>query len=485
MKRFKKMLASLLAAMLLIVPSMGISAGAYTEPPGETASRYIRAIINKIAEDYRFGADKDAMYEAVLDYVMNVDPSLLEGAIQAVTDTLDDHSEYFTQEELMSFIDSVENAYVGIGVTIEWVSEGIHILEVNPDGGAFAAGMLADDIIYEVDGQSIVGMDIDEASALIQGDEGTSVTLKVHRGDTDLKFTVVRSRVLAETVGYTIEDNGIGYIYISGFALSTPESLKKALADIEGQGIKDLIIDVRNNPGGDLSSVVDVLSLFVPKDTVLSKIEYNDERLNVELKSNATFTKAPDRNIVILANEYSASAAEMFSGAMQNLGLAKVVGVTTYGKGSMQEFMLLINPPGFQLGDIKLSVAEFTKPDGGKINGVGIEPDVWVKNVYEPFDTSTLTPMTFSDRYTIGDQSEDIRAIEERLSLLGYFTGDVDDTFDSFTAAATEQFQADMDLYVYGVMDYTTQNALNDRTNNAEVEVDRQFDAACELLLKE
>lgn len=484
MKRLKKITASFLAAAVLLLPQSALLTGA-EEAPGQTASRYIRAIINKIAEDYRFDADKNAMYEAVLDYVMNMDPSLLEGSIKAVTDTLDDHSDYFTQEELNQFVNAVEEAYVGIGVTVERTSNGIKVTEVNPDGGAFAAGMQIDDVIYEVNGQNIVDLDLEEATSLIQGDEGTTVNLKVHRGEQDLELSVMRSRVLAETVGYTGEDNGIGYIYISQFALSTPESVEKALADIEGQGINKLIIDVRDNPGGDLSSVIDVLSLFVPKDTVLTKIQYNDETKNVELKSNASFTKAPDREMVVLVNENSASAAELFSGAMQNLGLAKVVGLTTYGKGSMQQFMLLINPPGFDLGDIKLSVAEFTKPDGSRINGIGIEPDVRIKNVYEPFDDSELTPMTLNDRYSVGDQAEDVRAIEERLSLLGYYTGTVDDTFDSFTAEATEEFQADMGFYVYGVMDFTTQNALNDEIHSAEVEVDRQFETACELLLKE
>lgn len=484
MKKIRKILATLLAAVIFIMPQGATLVNA-AETPGQTASRYIRAIINKIAEDYRFDADKDAMYEAVLDYVMNMDPTLLEGSIKAVTDTLDPHSDYFTQEELEQFVNVVEKAYVGIGVTIERVPEGIKIVEVNPEGGAFDAGMQIGDVIFQVEGQGIVGLELDEASALIQGDEGTMVNLKVHRGDADVELSVQRRRVLAETVGYTVEDNGIGYIYISKFALSTPESVEKALADIEGQGIKKLIIDVRDNPGGDLSSVIDILSLFVPKDTVLTKIEYNDERFSTELKSNAKFKKAPDRKMVVLVNENSASAAELFAGAMQNLGLAKVVGATTYGKGSMQEFMRLINPPGFQLGDIKLSVAEFTKPDGSKINGLGIEPDVRVKNVYEPYDASGLTPMTINDRYSVGAKAEDVRAIEERLTVLGYYTGNVDDTFDSFTASATEKFQSDLGLYAYGVMDYTTQNALNNEIDKVEVEIDRQFDAACELLLKE
>lgn len=484
MKRFRKMVALLLALTAFMLPQTASVVGA-AETPGQTASRYINAIINKIAEDYKFGADKDTLYAAALDYVMNADPTLLEGSIKAVTDTLDAHSDYFTQEELEQFVNSVEMAYVGIGVTIQQVPEGIQVIDVNPDGGAFAAGIQLNDIIFEVNGQNIVGTEVSEASALIQGEEGTTVDIKVHRGENDVELSIRRRRVLTETVSYAVKDNGIGYVYISKFALSTPESAGKALADLEGQGVKKFVIDVRDNPGGDLSAVIDVLSLFVPKDTVVTKIEYNDERLSTELKSEATFTKAPDRKIVILANENSASAAELFSGAMQNLGLAKVVGVTTYGKGSMQEFMRLINPTGFQLGDIKLSVAEFTKPDGGKINGLGIEPDVWVKNVYEPYDASGLTPMTLNDRYSVGSQAEDVRAIEERLTVLGYYTGNVDDIFDSFTAAATEKFQADCGLHVYGVMDYTTQNALNDRIGNAEVEIDRQLNTACELLLKE
>lgn len=483
MKKFRKIFTSFFAAAVLATSHTAIQVTA-SETPGQTASRYITSIINKIAEDYKFDADKDAMYEAALDYAMNMDPSLLEGSIKAVTDTLDAHSDYFTQEELEQFVNNVEMAYVGIGVTIQQATEGIQVIDVNPKGGAFEAGIQLKDIIYEVNGQDIVGMGVSVVSELIQGEEGTTVNIKVHRGETDEELSVIRKRVLVETVDYSVEENGIGYIHISKFSLSTPESVEKALSDIEGQGIKKLIIDVRDNPGGDLSSVIDILSLFVPKDTVLTKIEYNDERFSTELKSDAAFTKAPDRDIVVLVNESSASASELFSGAMQNLGLAQIVGVTTYGKGSMQEFMRLINPSGFELGDIKLSVAEFTKPDGGKINGLGIEPDIWVKNVYEPYDASGLTPMTLNDRYSIGSQAEDVRAIEERLTALGYYTGNVDDIFDSFTAAATEKFQADCGLFVYGVMDYTTQNALNDRINNAETEIDRQLNTACELLTK-
>ena len=175
----------------------------------------------------------------------------------------------------------------------------------------------------------------------------------------------------------------------------------------------------------------------------------------------------------------------MFAGCLQNLRIAKVVGTETFGKGSMQEFMGLISPHGMSLGDIKLSVGEFTKPDGGKINGVGIAPDVRVKNAVEPYDASVLTPMTINDRYSVGDECPDVLAIEERLEVLGYYTGKVDGVFDSYTKRATEQFQEKVGLFVYGVMDYTTQNALNNAIAEAEVEIDRQFEKAHQMLLKE
>ena len=482
MKKIKKAVALILAFVIVAMPCM---ASAYIETPGETSARYIKAIINKIAEEYRFEADKTKMYEAVLDYVMNEHPDMLEGAIQAVTDTLDAHSDYFTQEEMTQFLSSVESAYVGIGVTVQKHDEGLVVTEVNPIGGAFEAGVLAGDIICDVNGQSIAGFSLDEATVLIRGEAGTTVDIKIKRDGNEILLTVERRKLYVETVGYTIEDGGVGYIYISEFAPGTPISVKEALDVFSKEGISKMIIDVRDNPGGTLSSVVDVLEYFVPKGKTITTIEYNNERYNSTIKSAAKFTLKPKREIVVLANENSASAAELFSGVMQNLKLAKVVGKTTYGKGSMQEFLGLINPEGFSLGDIKLSVAEFTLPDGGKINGLGIEPDVYVKNVMIPYDDSVLTPLMSYDKYRVGSEADDVLAIEERLSVLGYFVGTVDEVFDSFTETAVSKFQADVGLFSYGVMDYTTQQALENEIKKLEMEEDRQFDKAYEMLTKE
>lgn len=483
MKRLKKAVAAFLAIMML---SASTSAFAWKiETPGETAARYIKAIVSKIAEDYRFGVDTQTMYESIMDYIMQEHPDLLEGAITAAIEPLDKYSEYFPAEELVSFIEQVESAYVGIGVTIQYTDGGIEIIEVNPRGGAQKAGLQVGDVIVAVDEQNIVGMTTSAVSELVRGEENTYVALNILRGEETLSFSVQRMKLYTETVSYRITEDNVGYIYISGFAGTTPDSMEKALADMKNRNVNQFIIDVRDNPGGELSSVINVLSLFVPKNKVLTKIEYNDETRTKEIKSKAKFTKTPNREIVILANENSASAAELFAGAMQNLKLAKVVGVDTFGKGSMQEFMGLISPSSAELGDIKLSVAEFTKPDGSKINGVGIEPDVHVTNVFVPFDASGLTPMTISTRYQVGDEASDVLAIEERLDVLGLNPGKVDGIFDENTKRATEAFQEATGLFVYGVMDYTTQNMLNDEIAKVEVEEDRQFDKAYEILVKE
>ncbi len=483
MKKIKKIVAIALSLLMLIMP-FSVSAEMLNSD-GEVAAFYIKAIIEKIAEDYRFEADKTKMYEAVLDYVYEEHPELLEGSIQSVTDTLDIHSEYFAQDELVDFVNSVESAYVGIGVTVEKVEEGLRVTEVNENGGAFEAGIKVNDIIFEVNGQNIKGFSLDEATSLIRGEEGTSANLRLHRGEEDILVVVTRKMIYVETVAYSAEEGGVGYIYIAEFAPSTPYSVKKALDDLEGQGIKKFMIDVRDNPGGTLRSAVEVLELFVPKGKTLTKIMYNNERRNEEIKSEATFRKAPKREIIVLINENSASAAELFSGAMQNLKLAKVLGVESYGKGSMQEFMGLNSPRDFKLGDIKLSVAEFTKPDGGKINGIGITPDIRVKNYTDFYKDSDFTPLESKQRYKVGDVDTDVYAIEERLSALGYNVGKVDEVFDEFTEAATAKFQENLGLFSYGVMDFTTQQAVKNEIAKTEVLVDKQLETAYKMLLEE
>ncbi len=455
------------------------------EERGETASRYIKGIIELIDVYYKYGdVDKVDMYEAVIDYLMKENPDMLEGAISAATDLLDEHSVYYKKDELASFMENVEQSFVGIGVVVQKTETGCIATEVMANGGAFDAGVQVGDEIISVNGESIAALPLNDIVAKIQGVEGTIVTVGIRRGGVEFFLDIVRKQITVQTVFHEIKDD-IGYIQITSFASATAKELEEALYDIEEtHRLNKIIIDLRDNPGGALSTARAVSSLFIPQGKIISRMEYRVERFSYDIISNASFTKAPNRKIAILVNENSASASEFFSGAMQGYKLATIIGNTTYGKGSMQEMLMLNNPKGFDLGDVKLTMAEFTKPNGDPINFVGITPDIRVLNTYKDFDESTLSPMTHSNRYTIGDSHPDVLAIEERLAALGFSVGEVDGIFDRLTHQATLNFQAATNLYPYGVMDYTTQSVLVDKIEELEVEVDKQLEKAIQHLSK-
>lgn len=477
----KKRIVAVILACLMIFSCITVSA----DKRGETASKYIKGIIELIEVYYKYGdVSKEDMYEAVIDYVMQENPDMLEGAISAATDLLDEHSVYYKKDELASFIENVEQSFVGIGVVVQKTDAGCIATEVMPNGGAFDAGVQVGDEIISVNGESIAALPLNDIVAKIQGIEGTTVTVGIKRNGVEFSLDIVRKQITVQTVFHEIKDD-IGYIYISSFASATAEELEEALYDIEeNHRLNKIIIDLRDNPGGALSTAKAVSSLFIPKGKIISKMEYRVERFSYDIISTASFTRAPNRKIAILVNENSASASEFFSGAMQGHKLATIIGNTTFGKGSMQEMLMLNNPKGFNLGDVKLTMAEFTKPNGDPINFVGITPDIRVLNTYKDFDESTLSPMTHSDRYTIGDTHPDVLAIEERLDVLGFSVGEVDGVFDKLTHQATINFQAATNLHPYGVMDYTTQNMLEDKIEELEVEVDKQLQKAIEFLNK-
>lgn len=473
----KKILSALLCAVLCF---SGVSVNAELSP--ETASRYLKSIIEIISANYKYGIEKEELYEAVIDYFLEKNPEALEEAFVAATEKLDDYSIYYNADELGNFITNVNQSYVGIGVTVQKSDNGCIITDVNKNGGAYEAGVSVGDEIISINGVSIKDKSLDESVSMIQGAQNTNVIIEILRNDVILSLEITRKKVTIKTVSYEIVDK-IGYIRIDSFAQATADEIKEALYEIEEVArLKKIIIDVRNNPGGELQSVIEILDQFVPENKVLVKFEYKNEDYNYEIKSQAPFSRAPKREIVILANENSASASELFSGTMQYYKLAKVVGRKTFGKGSMQEMLGIIDPPGKNLGDVKLTVAEFLKPDGTKINKVGITPDVNVKNKIVDFDESALTPMTISARYTIGDSHSDVLAIEERLAALGYNVGEVDGVYDKLTYQATMNFQSEIGLFPYGVMDYTTQAGLNDAIEDLEIEIDIQLEKAFEIL---
>ena len=259
-------------------------------------------------------------------------------------------------------------------MTLEESTGLVEVVNVYPDSPAEKGGLKDGDKIYQVDGEDIAGQDLSEVVAKIKGEKGTDVKITVLRDGEELELTATRDTIEVKTVSYEMKENQIGYIRVSEFDTITYDQFKEALDDLEKQGMQGLIVDLRNNPGGSLDTVTNMLRLLLPEGTIVSTKDKNGKTDEITCDGTHEFKKP----MAVLVNQYSASASEIFSGAVQDYGTAKIVGVTTYGKGVVQQLM--------DLGDgtcLKVTIAEYYTPHGRSINGKGVEPDVKVEYQYD------------------------------------------------------------------------------------------------------
>ena len=231
-----------------------------------------------------------------------------------------------------------------------------------------------DDILLEVDGRDIQGEDLNTVVSYVKGERGTEVTLTVLRDGDEVDLAAVRDTIEVQTVEYRMLDGQLGYISVSEFDDVTYDQFKTALDDLEAQDMQGLIIDLRNNPGGNVDTVTDMLKLILPEGPIISIKDKNGNTEEMTCDGENEFTKP----LAVLVNGYSASASEIFSGAVQDYGTGTIVGTTTYGKGVVQQLI--------SLGDgtcLKVTIAEYYTPSGRSINGTGVTPDVEVEYEYD------------------------------------------------------------------------------------------------------
>ena len=469
----KKLVCILLTALLL---SSQVFA-ATTLPPlnGNLAVYFANNIQNYINKLYKYGISSEDLYRQALEKVLSENPELLESAIIGMTENLDDYSTYLTPEEYADWIDSLSGAFVGIGVTIEQRNEYIVVVAPIKDSGAERAGILSGDKIVSVDGENVVGQPIEAIRSKIVGDIGTTVNIGILRDGKNLDFTITRSKINQTTVSHHVTEEGIGYIGISSFAETTPDDVKAALKDFDSKKIKKLIIDVRNNPGGELNSLLDTLRLFMPKGDILY-INYKDEANNIAYKNDKN--NSGKYKIVVLANENSASAAEAFAASMKDSKSAKLVGNSTFGKGSMQLIQKVVTG-----GAIKLTVALYRTAGGSFVDKKGVEPDYMVKNAVKKLkDNPEVLPLNFSLKINEESSPEDIEAAEIRLKLLSIHPGTVDGVFDEDLEGAISKFQSEHGLGSTGILDISTQVELDNATRDIETTIDSQYLKAVQLL---
>ena len=313
-------------------------------------------------------------------YIGDVDETdLSEGVYKGYIEGLGDpYSVYYDEEETKQMSESLSGEFGGVGALMSQDRETgvITVLQVYDGSPAQEAGMRDGDTLYKVEGEEVTGEDLSDVVSKVKGEKGTQVTLTVLRADTgeEEELTITRDTIEAQTVSCEMKEGNVGYIRITEFDTVTYEQYKEALEDLEDQGMERLIVDLRSNPGGNLDTVCDILDLMLPEGLIVYTEDKNGEREEYTSDEENQF----DKPLVVMMNVYSASASEIFAGAIQDYGLGKIVGTQSYGKGVVQSV--------FDLQDgtsVKLTIAEYFTPNGRSIDGEGITPDVEVEYQYD------------------------------------------------------------------------------------------------------
>jgi carboxyl-terminal processing protease len=400
----------------------------------------------------------DQAYELILNrYVEKVDrQKLVEGAIQGMLSVLKDpYSVYMDKDTAKQFTQTLESSFEGIGAEVGMVDGKIVIVSPFKNSPAEKAGLKPNDQILKVDGESVEGLDLNKATLKIRGKKGTKVNLEIARKSLKepLTIAVTRDEIPLETVHGSIKKQDgkkIGYIELTSFSENTAEDFKKELSSLEKDQIKGLVIDVRGNPGGLLSSVEDILKEFVPKDKPIVQIE---QRNGEKTRYFSTLSKKKDYPVVVLVNKGSASASEILAGSLQEAAGYELVGETTFGKGTVQQAV-----PMGDGSNIKLTLFKWLTPNGNWIHKKGIKPDVAIK---QPaiFDTH---PLQVTEPLKQDMNSEQVKNAQEILAGLGFAPGRTDGYFSPETTIAVKGFQQHNGIEPTGNIDSETAGKLEE-----------------------
>lgn len=323
-------------------------------------------------------------------YVQEVEEDkLIDGAISGMVRSLGDPHSIYLEPRLYSQLKAdTTGSFGGIGVYMGFKEGGVYVLGVIPDSPGEKAGLMSGDSILAVDSKPISEIEPGEVALKIRGEVGSVVELLIHReGEDDRTYTITRDVIKVQTVAEKMLDDRVGYIRISNFSENSGKEFKASLKNLEEQGMRGVILDLRQNPGGVITSCVEIANEIVPAGPVVSVVQRDGEK--EVYMSNLDHPKFP---IVVLLDQNSASASELLSGALQDTKAALIVGTKSYGKGSVQTVI-----PMFQDDGLKLTVAKYYTPNGRSIDGIGIEPDVTVELDHPLIINRELSANSFDD----------------------------------------------------------------------------------------
>lgn len=376
---------------------------------------------------------------------------LVDGAIEGMLRSLDDpHTSYLNQEQAKAMQNSLNASFEGIGATMESVDGRIVVVAPIKGSPAEAAGIKPGDQIIRVGGQSLEGKTLEEAAEMIRGRKGTTAELTILRDGREIELKIVRDTIPVQTVYAEMKEGGIGVIRIATFAETTPDGFAEEVKRLLGEGMKGLVIDLRQNPGGLFTAAERISNMLIPdgKPVVQLRERGREPEVTVSRHRDIGLTGVP---IAVVIDGGSASASEILAGALKQSASVPLVGEKTFGKGTAQ-----LNRPFRDGSSMRYTIAEWLLPDGSSIQGSGIAPDVPV--ALPPYANVPF----FSDEKVLKENefSEDIRAVQVMLAALGHDPGREDGFFDSATAEAVRRYQVAKGLEQTGIVTGETTRSL-------------------------
>ncbi|WP_309476916.1 S41 family peptidase [Bacillus sp. ISL-34] len=417
-------------------------------------------------------------YEKIKDdYYEEVDEEkLVDGAINGMIKSLDDpYSAYMDKKEASSFDESISSSFEGIGAEIQ--EQDGQIMVVSPIKGSPAekAGVKPNDIILSVDGKSVEGLSSSEAVLKIRGEKGTKVDLSISRaGESEpIELTIKRDTIPIETVYPEMLDDGVAKIQVTSFSEHTVQELKTALEEMSKKDMKGLVLDLRGNPGGLLDQAIEMASLFIPNGKVVLQVEDRSGKKVVYKSENDGELKIP---VVVLIDDGSASASEIVAAAVSESADIPLIGVKSFGKGTVQTV------EDFEDGsNFKYTAAKWLTPEGNWIHKKGIKPDITVKLP----DYASLPYISPDKELKASDSSSEVKAAEEMLKEAGHDPGKIDGFFDEATTNAVTAFQREQKIKETGTIKDDTTVKLMQVIREKILKNDTQVKKAVEVLKKE
>lgn len=449
---------------LLTSADMSIQYKAYEQISEYVAERYI---------DESYTAE-DIMMLGISAYLDEHGDEAMVEFLKGALKSLDPYSDFYTYEEYVEYNNQLNKTFYGLGITMQQDGEYVKIVGfVEENGLAQRSGFREGDKIVKVDGISVVGSSITEVRNLVVGELGTTVNITVLRGGEELEILGTRTAVNNTTVSGGILEGNVGYIKIASFSSNTAREFDELTDMLKENGVKNVILDLRNNPGGLLNVAINIAQTIIPRGKIVD-VSYRDESQNYSYESTLDIVPF---NFITLINENTASCSEILASAIQDSGVGKLLGEQTYGKAVIQNVYSLKNGMVF-----KITIGQYLTRNGHEIGHIGLLPDYEVENSEKKIDTTGYTKFDFLTPVSVGGNGSNVLAAKERLSLMGYFIGNQgNNVFNVDLCESVKEFQRDSGLTDSGILDIPTQIRLKEQFEKLSTTIDVQMQEAYKL----